>query len=173
MALFSKKDKDTNTDEVKNPIEEIQSNKDFNADTFVPKSESAHRPNPNNTMTNLSSQSSLEGIIKVEGDITINGKVKGSITAKGKAIVGQSGIIEGDILAQNAEISGKVTGKVEIAQLLALKGEAKINGDIYTDKLIIEKDASFNGKCIMGKNTASSVSNQVNKEKPKVNTLNS
>ncbi len=173
MALFSKNNREDEQDDVRNPIDEIQSNKDFSANTFV----SGNNPSNSNTdlkMTNISNNATLEGIIKVEGDITVNGKVKGSITAKGRAIIEPSGIVEGDILAQNADISGTVTGKVEIAELLSLKGAAKINGDIYTDKLVIEKEASFNGKCVMGKNAVSKAPGAPSStdNKPKTNTLN-
>ncbi len=172
MALFSKRDREHEEEnEVRNPIEEIQSNSDYSGKTFVSQNDSPSSQN-NKGMTNISSQAALEGIIKIEGDITINGKVKGSVTCKGKAIVGQSGMVEGDILAQNAEISGTVTGKVEVAELLSLKGAARINGDIYTDKLQIDKEAKFNGKCVMGKKAAGGISNTPVAEKPKTNTLN-
>ncbi len=171
MALFSKKDKEDNTEKVKNPLEEIQGNKDFSGKTFVQKNDFNQVSPTDKKMTNISAQTSVEGILKIDGDITINGKVKGSITAKGQVTIEQQGIVEGDILAQKAEISGKVVGKVEISEILALRGTAKINGDIFTDKLIIEQEASFNGKCVMGKNPSANtnIKPNVNNEKQTAN----
>jgi cytoskeletal protein CcmA (bactofilin family) len=58
--------------------------------------------------------------------------------------------LEGTISCQNAEIEGLVKGKINVQQLLSLKGSAKVEGDIFTDKLSIEPGASFTGACNMG-----------------------
>jgi cytoskeletal protein CcmA (bactofilin family) len=92
----------------------------------------------------------LEGQIKIEGDIKIEGNIKGSVTSKGKVIISNNGKVDGDIICQNAEISGYVTGKLKIADILFLKGSAVIDGDINTGKLVIENGVKFNGNCSMG-----------------------
>jgi cytoskeletal protein CcmA (bactofilin family) len=51
---------------------------------------------------------------------------------------------------QNAEIEGLVKGKLFVQQLLSLKGTAKVEGDIFTDKLAVEPGSSFTGACNMG-----------------------
>lgn len=92
----------------------------------------------------------LHGSVETFGNIRVEGKVIGNITTKSKAAFGHSSHVEGNILAQNAEIAGLVDGTVEVTELLVLKPSAVINGDIVTNKLIIESGASFNGKCQMG-----------------------
>ena len=64
--------------------------------------------------------------------------------------MGQSSHVEGDIMAQNAEIAGEVKGRLEVSELLILKPTAVINGDIITNKLLVETGAVFNGSCQMG-----------------------
>ncbi|CAD5271211.1 MULTISPECIES: polymer-forming cytoskeletal protein [unclassified Imperialibacter] len=92
----------------------------------------------------------LRGGIETFGNIRVEGKVIGDIITKSKAAFGHSSYIEGNVLAQNAEIAGTVDGKVEVTEMLVLKPSAVINGDIVTNKLVIESGASFNGKCQMG-----------------------
>ncbi|MEQ8533466.1 MAG: polymer-forming cytoskeletal protein [Imperialibacter sp.] len=92
----------------------------------------------------------LRGGIETFGNIRVEGKVIGDIITKSKAVFGHSSYIEGNVLAQNAEIAGTVDGKVEVTEMLVLKPSAVINGDIVTNKLVIESGASFNGKCQMG-----------------------
>ena len=92
----------------------------------------------------------LEGNIETYGNIRVEGKIIGNIKTKSKAACGHSSQIEGNILAQNAEIAGQVTGKVEVSELLILKPSAVIRGDIITNKLIVESGATFNGGCKMG-----------------------
>ena len=100
--------------------------------------------------TNISEGAVLDGQIRIEGDIRIEGLVKGSVTSKGKVMMGRSGRVEGDIICQNAEISGHVSGKLKVADILILKANAQIDGDINTGKLVIESGVKFNGNCSMG-----------------------
>ncbi|MDZ7650830.1 MAG: polymer-forming cytoskeletal protein [Cytophagales bacterium] len=64
--------------------------------------------------------------------------------------LGHSSHVEGNIIAQNADIEGEVKGKLEVSELLILKATAKIHGDIITGKLVVEPGAAFNGSCKMG-----------------------
>lgn len=92
----------------------------------------------------------LNGDIETFGNLRIEGKIVGNIKTKSKIALGQSSQIEGNILAQNAEIAGGVKGKVEVTDILILKPTAVINGDIITNKIIVESGATFNGGCKMG-----------------------
>lgn len=101
-------------------------------------------------MTNIASGTIIDGQIKVEGDIKVDGIVKGTVTSKGKVQVASTGKVDGDIICQNAEISGHVSGKLKVADILMLKGSAVIDGDINTGKIVIESGVKFNGNCTMG-----------------------
>jgi len=92
----------------------------------------------------------LEGNIETYGNIRVEGKVIGNIKTKSKVALGQSSKVEGNILAQNAEVAGEVSGKLEVSDQLLLRPTAVIHGDIITNKLIVESGATFNGGCKMG-----------------------
>ena len=92
----------------------------------------------------------VEGNIDTFGNIRVEGRIIGNIKSKSKTALGQSSYVEGDILAQNAEIAGEVAGKIEIAELLIIKPSGVVKGDITTGKLIVESGAAFNGSCKMG-----------------------
>jgi len=93
---------------------------------------------------------SIEGEIKCESNIRIDGAFVGNLNTKGRLVVGPAGRVEGTIQCQNAEVEGLVKGKLHVQQLLSLKGTAKVEGDIFTDKLAIEPGSSFTGACHMG-----------------------
>jgi cytoskeletal protein CcmA (bactofilin family) len=93
---------------------------------------------------------SIEGDVVSNGDIRIDGGLKGSLRTRGKLVVGPSGNIEGEIHCQHADISGNVRGKVNVTELLSLKATAKVNGEIMAGKLAIEPGADFSGSCSMG-----------------------
>ena len=92
----------------------------------------------------------IEGDIKSNGDLRIDGTIKGSLNVKGKLVVGASGNIDGEIVCQNADISGTIKAKITVSDLLALKSSAKLTGDIVSGKLQIEPGATFSGSCSMG-----------------------
>lgn len=92
----------------------------------------------------------VEGKIISEGDIRIDGVVRGSLDCKAKVVIGVTGVVEGDIICQNALIEGKFDGKIIVKEMLSLRGTAQVNGDISTQKLVVEAGALFNVTCKMG-----------------------
>jgi cytoskeletal protein CcmA (bactofilin family) len=102
-----------------------------------------------NTINIIGNGTSIVGDIQSEGDIRIDGNLKGTLITKGKVVIGSTGTIVGEITCRNADISGKIEGKIKVAELLSLKSTARFNGDIATAKLAIEPNAVFTGSCNM------------------------
>jgi len=92
----------------------------------------------------------ITGDIQSKGDIRIDGTLKGAVKTSGKVVVGQEGIIEGDVECKNADIAGSLNAKISVTQLLSLKATSKLTGDLVTNKLAIEPGAAFTGHCSMG-----------------------
>ena len=92
----------------------------------------------------------ITGDIQSKGDIRVDGTLKGSINTEGKVVLGANGTIEGDVVCQDADISGAINAKITVSKLLSLKATARLNGDIVTSKLSIEPGATFTGSCSMG-----------------------
>lgn len=107
-------------------------------------------PAPDMSINRIVEGTSIEGEIRCESNIRIDGTFTGNLTTKGRLVVGPAGRIEGIVVCQNAEVEGLVKGRLSVQQLLSLKGSAKVEGDIFTDKLAIEPGASFTGACNMG-----------------------
>ncbi|MFZ6050662.1 bactofilin family protein [Halocola ammonii] len=106
-------------------------------------------PAPDMSINRIVEGTQVEGDIKSESNIRIDGKFKGTIQTKGRLVIGPTGLVEGTVVCQNAEVEGNMIGKISVDQLLTLKPTAKIDGDIFTDKLSIEAGASFTGACNM------------------------
>jgi len=92
----------------------------------------------------------ITGDIVSKGDIRIDGTLKGSVNTEGRVVLGREGMIEGDVICKDADISGTIKAKITVSQLLSLKTSAKLSGDIITNKLSIEPGAAFSGSCSMG-----------------------
>lgn len=92
----------------------------------------------------------VQGDIKTEGVLRIDGTLIGNIESTGKVVVGATGKVEGTIRCLSANISGEVKAKVTVKDLLQLQSSAKLHGDISAGKLAIEPGADFSGACTMG-----------------------
>ena len=55
----------------------------------------------------------ITGDIQSKGDIRIDGTLKGAVKTSGKVVVGQAGIIEGDVECNNADIAGTLNAKFQ------------------------------------------------------------
>ncbi|MGN6435953.1 MAG: bactofilin family protein [Agriterribacter sp.] len=105
----------------------------------------------------------IKGDIVSSGDIRIDGILKGNISGSAKVLIGAEGVVEGDIEGQQADILGKVTGKIVIKDLLNLRGKSVIKGNISAGKLQVEPTVTFNGQCHVGEGSVASVV-EMNKE---------
>jgi len=92
---------------------------------------------------------SMTGDIEAQGDFRIDGKLKGSLTTRGKIVIGKTGCIEGDLACKNADFHGKLQGSIVVEEHLSIKNTALIEGEVTTGKLAIEPGATLNGTCTM------------------------
>jgi len=106
----------------------------------------------NTTINLISNGTDITGDIKSNGDIRIDGSLKGNLNTKGKVVIGPTGKVNGEVICKNSEVSGIIEGKITVGQLLNLKASSKILGDIATSKLSIEPGAIFSGNCKMSDN---------------------
>lgn len=109
--------------------------------------------NGNGGATLISAGTVLKGDITSGNDLRIDGTVIGNVKSSAKIIVGTGGLVEGNISGNQADITGKVTGDITAKELLQLRGECLVTGNLYAGKLQVEPSATFNGQCHMGMTT--------------------
>ena len=110
--------------------------------------------------TLIGAGTTLKGDISSNSDLRIDGTVLGNIHSAAKIIIGSSGIVEGDITCNQSDIVGKVSGNVRAKELLQLRGECVVTGNLYAGKLQVEPSATFNGQCHMGANIVEMSNNE-------------
>jgi cytoskeletal protein CcmA (bactofilin family) len=119
------------------------------------KSKENTRENPSRGINVIGEGTKIEGDLKSNGDLRVDGTLVGTVHTTAKLVLGATGRIEGEVHAQNADISGKIEGNVLIKEVLLLQSQSRIDGDIRTGKLVVEAGGEFNGKCSMGSTPAS------------------
>ena len=109
-----------------------------------PKTTSSSTPANPNALNALVKGTAVEGSIRSESDIRIDGTVKGKLTCNAKVIIGPTGFVDGEIKCQNAVIEGKFTGNIFVSELLNVRESAEVHGEVHTSKLNVVAGAVFN-----------------------------
>ena len=121
------------------------------------KNPSASERSSSNSATLISPGTIFKGDVKSENDLRIDGTIHGNVKSSSKIIVGPGGYVEGNIEGANADVVGKVKGNIHVKELLQLKEQGNVEGNIFAAKLQIDPSAVFNGKCQMGAQAGSVV----------------
>ena len=116
----------------------------------------------------IESSTKIVGDIVSKADFRIDGVVEGNITTTGKVVVGASGKISGKLNCSNADVSGSISGHIQISETLSLMSESYIQGDITTAKLSVEEGAQVDATIVMktGKQLKAIESESTNDKKP-------
>jgi cytoskeletal protein CcmA (bactofilin family) len=91
----------------------------------------------------------IEGDLKSNGNLRIDGSVVGKVKTAQNLMVGESAHISADVEAENATVYGVIQGNVKVTGGLSLGNTGKILGDISCGRLKVEEGAYFAGKCQM------------------------
>ena len=95
----------------------------------------------------------IVGDLKSDGEIQIDGTVKGDIKAH-MLTVGEQGKVDGSTVAETVRIFGTVNGRVQ-AKTVRLDKSARVTADISHETLTIEAGAYFEGKMLPLKGASS------------------
>ena len=98
--------------------------------------------------TVIAEQCTLEGDLTTQNSIKVDGQIKGTLRAEGRAIIGETGVVKGDVHAADLLVLGRLEGNV-FAQRLHLQASANIHGNIRTESLQVDPGALYHGSVSM------------------------
>lgn len=96
----------------------------------------------------IGSGTEFQGGLNVKGTLRIEGQFDGKLNAA-CVILGETGVIKGEVSAKKIIIGGKVEGNLRIQENVEVKATGKVLGDIFTKKISITEGAMVNGKIEM------------------------
>jgi cytoskeletal protein CcmA (bactofilin family) len=85
----------------------------------------------------------IKGDLQTDGEVQVDGQITGDISCA-HLTVGKDGAILGDIKANEVVVRGKVQGTIRATRVI-LQESARVEGDIFHDRLAIEEGARFIG----------------------------
>jgi cytoskeletal protein CcmA (bactofilin family) len=102
----------------------------------------------------LSRSVKIEGEIRGEENLHIDGRIKGAVRLNGDILIGNAGIVEAEIEAENVIIQGQVTGNVVARRQLEIQPSGKLIGDCTARSIDIKEGAVFEGRSNMIRSSA-------------------
>ena len=103
----------------------------------------------NEIETVIGKNTRIQGEISGSGNVRVDGRIDGSISIEGNAVIGEPGIVNGNIKAANLIISGSVRGNANIDGSLCIHSTGQLEGDVKVKSLNIEDGGAFQGRSEM------------------------
>ena len=99
-----------------------------------------------NEVSRISAGTVFNGEITSSNDIRIDGQFEGRIDSKGRLVVGERAVVNGDVICTNVDFSGTMSkGTFYVMDTLSLKAGCSVNGDLRFKRLQVDLDAKING----------------------------
>ena len=102
-----------------------------------------------NLVSRISAGTYFKGEIISPNDLRIDGKFDGHIVSEGKVVIGESAEVNASIVCVNADVWGKTKGSFTVKDIMSIKSDCSVEGELKVRRLIVELGASFNGTCKM------------------------
>jgi len=99
-----------------------------------------------NEVSRISAGTVFNGEITSSNDIRIDGQFEGRINSKGRLVVGERAVVNGDVICTNVDFSGTMSkGTFYVMDTLSLKAGCSADGDLRFKRLQVDLDAKING----------------------------
>jgi cytoskeletal protein CcmA (bactofilin family) len=91
----------------------------------------------------------IKGELSFDDSFRVDGSVNGKVSSEGELVVGEQGLVEGEIEVGTLYVSGTVRARVRASKRLEITAKGRVYGELSTPALIIEEGAHFEGSCVM------------------------
>jgi cytoskeletal protein CcmA (bactofilin family) len=99
----------------------------------------------------------IRGDLTADGGFRIDGTVEGNVESKAAIVVGESGVVRGDVRGTDIVVAGQVQGNVICTGHLEILAKGRIEGDIDAKSVRIETGGVFRGTSRMGEDSGRTV----------------
>jgi cytoskeletal protein CcmA (bactofilin family) len=98
--------------------------------------------------TVIAAGASIEGTVRCEGALHVDGRIQGSVESVSTVSVGADGMIKGDVLADEVTVGGRIEGTVIAASRLHMLSTGAIYGDARYGSLEVDRGGLIEGRTI-------------------------
>lgn len=115
---------------------------------------SAPRPAPRSTSAGgtamIGPSINVDGKLRGDEDLVIEGKVKGTVELKNNSVtIGSQGEVQADVYAHSIYVDGQMDGNLVASEQVVIRKSARVKGSIAAPRVSLEDGAQFNGSIDM------------------------
>lgn len=92
----------------------------------------------------------IRGELEFAESFRLDGRVEGQVRSTAELVVGERGVVDGEIDVARCLVGGEVHGVIRASERVVLHGSAKVWADIHTPALVMEDGAFLEGRVVMG-----------------------
>lgn len=101
----------------------------------------------------------IRGELEFSSSFRIDGRIEGKVRSNSELIVGEEGVVEGEIEVARCAIGGEVRGTITATESVILHASARVWAEIRTVSLVMEDGAFLEGKVNMEGQKSGSLTN--------------
>jgi cytoskeletal protein CcmA (bactofilin family) len=91
----------------------------------------------------------IKGRLKVDEDLTVQGRIDAEITSSKALIIENSGIVKANVRVRSAKISGVLVGNITAEEKIEIAPDGRVVGDLQAPRIVISDGAAFRGRIEM------------------------
>lgn len=92
----------------------------------------------------------IRGELEFKESFRLDGRVEGKVLSSSELLIGEQGVVDGEISVARCLVGGEVRGTIRASQQVVLHTTARVWADIHTKALVMEDGAFLEGKVVMG-----------------------
>lgn len=104
----------------------------------------------NNAITNesnvslITKETSLEGTINTDSNLRVDGKFKGTINSTSKIVIGENGVLDGNVSCKEISVYGRLKGTVKTS-LIKVNSGSFVDGNISYENMSVTEGSEIKG----------------------------
>lgn len=95
----------------------------------------------------------IRGELEFQTYFRVDGRIEGTVRSSAELVVGEGGMVEGELEVGRCVIGGEVRGTIRASELVLLHATAKVWAEIQTPSLVMEDGAFLEGSVSMDSKT--------------------
>ena len=99
--------------------------------------------------TVIGKNTKIHGEVSGTGNLRIDGEIEGELKLSGSVIVGETGMVTGNVSARSLDVSGTVHGNAQTEEGLTIHSAGQLIGDVKVNAFQIEDGGIFKGRSEM------------------------
>jgi len=97
----------------------------------------------------VDSSCTIRGELEFANSFRIDGTLEGTVRSRSELVVGEAGVVQGEIEVARCLVGGQVRGVVRATEQVVLHATARVWAEIHTPALVMEAGAFLEGKVTM------------------------